>query len=378
MEDMASTEESGAEDFDFESHREQALADYSKLRALYEDYSRVVRDLVEAALADASVRPHSIEHRAKDPESFGEKASRRSDADPQHPKYREPLKDIHDLAGCRVITYFLNDVDKVRDVIEKEFTVIEKINRSSYLRGSGAPGYESYHFIVDLGPKRYGLTEYSRYSGRVVEIQVRTILQHAWAEIEHDIQYKSVEELPRDIARRFSELAGLIAIGDREFQAIADAHAEVLERAQQSIAEGRLDDVEITPETLKIHLDRRLGPDGRMSDWSYAWTTRLLKRLGFSSLGQVDRCLDEYDHDSLSRRVYGSRQGQLTRFELVIAAAVGPALWSARHPWSEDPDFDWFEEWSERKYKRIAEAGFEVGKCASELSRGAPPHVGRS
>jgi hypothetical protein len=47
---------------------------------------------------------------------------------------------------------------------------------------------------------------------------------------------------------------------------------------------GDLVGVEITPQALKQFLDRRLGSDGRISDWSYDWTARLLKQLGFHDL----------------------------------------------------------------------------------------------
>ena len=196
-------------------------------------------------------------------------------------------------------------------MIEREFNVLDRVNRSSYLSGGGTPGYESYHFVVDLGESRVALTEYSAYKGKVVEIQVRTILQHAWAEIEHDIQYKSVDELPAEIGQRFMELAGIIAISDREFQAIANAHEVVVRAAEKSIDAGRLSEVELTPETLKRYLDKKYGRDGRMRDWSYSWTTRLLKQLGFRNLAQLNECVKDYDDDQVSRAAHGSRQGQL-------------------------------------------------------------------
>src|SRR5690606_16052253 len=133
----------------------------------------------------------------------GEKAIRPGDDEGLTPKYSNPLDDILDLAGCRVITFFLNDVQTVRKIITDEFEVVEMANRSSHLRGGGRPGYESYHFIVRLTEARLTFAEYSRFRGMVAEIQVRTILQHAWAEIEHDIQYKSVDALPAEIGQRF-------------------------------------------------------------------------------------------------------------------------------------------------------------------------------
>jgi ppGpp synthetase/RelA/SpoT-type nucleotidyltranferase len=75
-------------------------------------------------------------------------------------------------------------------------------------------GYQSIHYLVQVSEARVALAEYARYRAMIAEIQVRTILQHAWAEIEHDIQYKSSVAMPSVIRRRFMSLAGLLEIAD--------------------------------------------------------------------------------------------------------------------------------------------------------------------
>jgi hypothetical protein len=87
--------------------------------------------------------------------------------------------------------------------------VLERINKSWLLEEEEKLGYQSIHYLVQFGAVRCGLPEYARFAGMTAEIQVRTILQHAWAEIEHDIQYKAVEAIPVSIQRRFMSLAGL-------------------------------------------------------------------------------------------------------------------------------------------------------------------------
>jgi hypothetical protein len=61
------------------------------------------------------------------------------------------------------------------------------------------------------------LTEYRKFNDFKAEIQVRSILQHAWAEIEHDLGYKTKNAIPLQIRRRFSRLAGLLELADDEF-----------------------------------------------------------------------------------------------------------------------------------------------------------------
>lgn len=363
------------EPFDFAKHQREAEEAYRKVAGLYRDYAESVRTLLTRALEASKIGVHSVEARAKGVDSFGRKASRPDESDSEKPKYPDPMNQILDLAGCRVITFFLKHVAEVGKVIESQFEVLEKANRSAFLRGGERLGYESVHYVVKLHPDRLRWPEYQPYAGLQVEIQVRTILQHAWAEIEHDIQYKSVEALPVEIRRRFLALAGMIEIGDREFQAIADAHDVLRIEARRLIAEGKLDQVEITPESLKDYLDRHYGPDGRMSDFGYAWQARNLKRLGFATLDDLNACVAGYDADAVSRAMHKTRQGQLKRLEDVVEASMGET-YIRRHPWAyslpeyspENPP-DWLVRGHEIQKDLLAKFGIEMGTF-DPLTRG--------
>lgn len=219
-------------------------------------------------------------------------------------------------------------------------------------------GYQSIHYLVKLKQNRYELPEYARFFGMTAELQVRTILQHAWAEIEHEIQYKAaVDVLPKEISRRFEALAGMLEIGDREFQALEDAHRELQRSARERVASGNLTDVEITPDSLRAFLDKKFGEDRRMRDVSYNWTTRLLKRLGFVTLKQLDHALAGYSADAISRILHGNRQGQLTRMEDVLLASMGQNYIS-RHPWASE---EWHASMCERRIERLAADGIAIG-----------------
>jgi ppGpp synthetase/RelA/SpoT-type nucleotidyltranferase len=129
---------------------------------------------------------------------------------------------VTDLAAVRVITFFPRTVSEIDAIIRERFFVLEKDNKSEMLQASGRFGYRSVHYLVELPPEEADRPDRERFGGLVAEIQVRTILQHAWAEIEHDTQYKSVRAMPSSTRRRLAALAGLLEIADREFQAIQD------------------------------------------------------------------------------------------------------------------------------------------------------------
>jgi putative GTP pyrophosphokinase len=335
--DLSPEADAGAA-FDFPAHGQRALSDYLRVREFYVHLSQVVQQILRECLKGRGVQVHSVEARAKDPVSFEKKASQRLEADPNEPKYPEPLKQITDLAGARVITFFPGSLDEIDRIIQDEFEILERSDKGAALVEEERFGYQSIHYLVRMHTKRSALSEYRDFAGTTVEIQVRTILQHAWAEIEHDIQYKSAALIPREIRRRFMSLAGLLELADREFQSIQVSYALITETARENVAKGELSDVEITPDALKVYLDKRIGPDGRMADWSYSWTARLLRRLGFTTLQQVEKCIRDYDDDKLSRLAEYYRVGQLSRFEHMLLAGMG-SKFIERHPFASEGAF---------------------------------------
>jgi hypothetical protein len=110
---------------------------------------------------------------------------------------------------------------------------------------------------------------------------------------------------------------------------------------------------EITVETLKQFLNRRLGSDGRISDWSYDWTLNLLKYLGFRNLRQVETAISRYSDHRLSVLATGNRQGQTTRFELMLLAALGEQ-YIKRHQFSR---YDSFRSGEAEKLKKFQNNG---------------------
>jgi hypothetical protein len=110
---------------------------------------------------------------------------------------------------------------------------------------------------------------------------------------------------------------------------------------------------EITAETLKQFLNRRLGSDGRISAFSYDWTVRLLKHLGFRNLQQVETAISRYDDHTLSVLATGNRQGQTNRFELMLLAALGEH-YIERH---QRRIQDWFRSAEAAKLKKFQNNG---------------------
>lgn len=338
------------------NHRQKAVEGYQTKRRIYESFVAGIERILVITLRRQNIKIASIEGRAKDVESFGKKASLPSPLNPDLPKYHDPLSEITDQAGIRVITFFPKTVDEVDQVVNAEFFVHEKSNKADTLQLEEHFGYQSVHYLVSLKSDRTSLSEYAQYKGLIAEIQVRTILQHAWAEIEHDIQYKSSETIPQPIRRRFMQLAGLLEIADREFQAIQDNDKQLRQEARNSVEEGKLESVEITPDALKTYLDKKLGSDKRMTNMSYDWTTRLLLKLGFTNFRQIDDCIANYNDDHVSRLAWGERQGQVLRFETLLLAGMG-SHYMKQHPLSVDNG--WVRTWR-GVMERLIKGGIKI------------------
>lgn len=194
--------------------QKKILAEYDGEVAIYKDLAATSASLLENISLNYGVQLHSITHRRKSRSSLAAKISKPD-------KEYDRLGDITDLAAVRIITYFADDVDKVAEIVEREFSVDpdNSIDKRKFLDPDRF-GYQSLHYVVTFIADRCKLSEYSRFNYRKVEIQIRSILQHAWAEIEHDLGYKSAVGIPKDIRRRFSRIAGLLELADNEFSAI--------------------------------------------------------------------------------------------------------------------------------------------------------------
>jgi len=192
------------------------LEQYDREKSLYSSFTTKISSLIVEILRENDIRVHSVTHRVKDRASLSKKLSK-----PDCPYSN--LSDVTDIAGVRITTYLEDDVDKVARLLEHEFEIDQQNSGDKgALLDPDRFGYLSLHHVVSLTPERCRLVEYRRFPKAKAEVQTRSILQHAWAEIEHDLGYKSTQEVPREIRRRFSRLAGLLELADQEFISIKD------------------------------------------------------------------------------------------------------------------------------------------------------------
>lgn len=242
--------------------------------------------LVTGLLDEAGINYLSITARTKSVDSFAAKTERRS-ADGKQ-LYSEPLVEITDLIGLRVITYLREDVGTVADLLAEEMRLLDDRDMGQETAREGRWGYASRHLLVGVEGVQ-----------QPASIQVRTVLQHAWAEFEHEIRYKG--SIPAayapDLNRRFTLAAGLLELADREFSAVRERLRTSTPDTSTPEPTG---DPRIPTPVLATYLGNRFPDAGWSRTDHYGWIAGLLLDLGIDSIDEVDEVLSGIDTDAVN------------------------------------------------------------------------------
>lgn len=192
--------------------------------ARYEKFLCKSAELLQEYLKDVLSgipRIDRISARAKSIDRFSDKSRKTillEDEVTTAPKYQNPLQDIQDQIGARVIVFYLSDVQIVSEQIKKRFSAIElvKIEPAS----EHEFGYFGEHFILPL-PTDVSL-EFDDETPKVFELQIKTLYQHAWSEAEHDLSYKAPSPLTREQKRKMAFTSAESWGADRVFDELAN------------------------------------------------------------------------------------------------------------------------------------------------------------
>jgi predicted RNase H-like nuclease/ppGpp synthetase/RelA/SpoT-type nucleotidyltranferase len=297
-----------------------AVREYAALQPVLRLAAEEFAGLVTAILDDAGINYLSVTGRAKGVASFATKAARTLDG---AQVFADPLADITDQIGIRVITYVQSDVDAVAELLDDQVVVHDDRDLGRETASEGRFGYASRHLLIGLDSAREGQPAFENLLGRRAQVQIRTVLQHAWAEFEHDIRYKGTipdEHVP-DFDRRFTLAAGLLELADREFSTIRDRLREgMTEPGPESVD----DDPRISPRELAAYLAGQYADAGWSRTDHYAWISGLLLELGITSLAELTEVLRPIDGEALNERMgYRYPPGAVRRLDDALLAAFG-------------------------------------------------------
>ncbi len=294
-------------------HSQSILEEYRSRLPEYEEISSRASKEIKEMLASAGIIVAAVESRVKTEHSLAGKLELKG------AKYSS-IADITDIVGLRVITFYIDDVDKVASLIERLFEIDwENSVDKRKLHEIDSFGYLSLHYICS-------------YKGSDIrfEVQLRTVLQHAWANMNHDTGYKSGVEVPREYLRNLGRLAGMLELADEQFSRIRSELTDYRRRVQSLVASGNLDDVLLDGDTFRSYLT--LDPFGALNrkiaavnqaeiqEVSLMPYLSVFKNLGCKTLGDIDRIIKKYSDGAFQIACY---QLGLTDLD-IIASSLGP------------------------------------------------------
>lgn len=257
----------------------QFVSRYRKEYDFYEQACRMAAQVLDSNLQSAGIRA-IVTSRAKNPTRLETKVKQRA-IKKAYTSVDEIYEDIVDLSGVRVALYFPAEREEVGKIIKslfvpvvepKEFPTPEQPTYKKRFSG-----YWATHYRVRL-PETLLNESQKRYAEARIEIQVASVLMHAWSEVEHDLVYKPLQgRLSEDEYAILDELNGLVLAGeialerlqragdlrvsahDREYTNHYDLASSLLEMAREKLSGLNIHDAVVGRVDLLFHLLREVG-----------------------------------------------------------------------------------------------------------------------
>ena len=299
--------------YQLDAHCQAILEEYRGHLPQFEKVKDTVQAQLKQVFDEAGIIVAAIEGRVKTEKSLAGKLELKG------AKYAS-LADITDIIGLRVITFYIDDVGKVASIVDRLFKVDwENSVDKRKAHEIDSFGYMSLHYICSMDGFPYRF-----------EIQMRTVLQHAWANMNHDTGYKSGVEVPREYLRNLNRLAGMLELADEQFSQIRNDLADYRRKVQALVASGNLDEAPLDGETYRSYLqlnpfdklNKRIAAvnQAEIQDVNLMPYLPVFKAMGCKTLGDIDKLIKQYSDGAYEIACY---QIGLTDLD-IISSSLGP------------------------------------------------------
>ncbi len=243
-----------------------------------------VRYILEKKIKSLGVEIGHLSSRTKTLSSFCEKIERKN--------YKNPLEEITDLSGVRIVFLYASDRIKLEELVEEEFEVREKVDKIDDQEVEKF-GYGALHYIVSLKEQHAG-ARYDDLRGVLCEVQIRTILQDAWAIVAHHLSYKHEDDIPKQLKRKLHALSGLFETADDQFERINYARIEYQNKVTESIsANSKLSlGADVNLDSLLGYMAWKFPDRDTSSRDAAADLLEELNQFGYKKLKDIDGAVD--------------------------------------------------------------------------------------
>lgn len=306
------------------------------LRAYESDFDHhrriasTLEDYVRNGIAGRDYHIHLVSSRAKGVQSVKEKIIRKG--------YSDPQVEMTDRYGVRVITYYSEQVDPIVAQINTLLVLDPQncVDKRTQMVSDGRFGYSSVH-IVGKVPESAN-RPWVGLRGVTVEVQVRSLLDQAWAEIEHEVVYKSGIEFPSQVRRRFAAIAANFEILEAEFLTLRELSWELVDRYCASYRSflqlNEAFDAARLIAALECLRTRGIGWRAWAANGDFAAVTprqalQLLREIGISNALELTVALEEAEVGAACRNLaalQGCSEAELSHVT-VVGAVAGVRNW---------------------------------------------------
>ena len=264
-------------------NQREVMDKYKTRLPLLEQLLEEVKYILKKCLIEREIELQRLEGRVKTVDSFMEKA--------ESYELANPLEEIEDQCGLRIVCLFLGQIDTIAAIIRNNFTVLSEDNKIEHL-DEHSFGYMAFHFTCKLPPYCTG-PRYDAIKQLPFEIQVRTIAMDTWATISHYIQYKKTLDVPKWLRKDFDALGALFYIADTHFEQFYRKAADTKLKITASVESEDLKSVELNVDTLREFLRTKYPDREAANDQHYSDLLTDVLALGYKNLSQLDADLSK-------------------------------------------------------------------------------------
>lgn len=232
-------------------HCEMILDEYRDRLPVLGKTKDVALDILRRTLKKNNMVVTAIEGRVKTEKSLAGKLELKGN------KYHT-IDDITDIVGVRIITFFSDEVDSIAALVERMFEIDwdNSVDKRKMLELDRF-GYMSLHYICRIPKSLYEDPQQPLINEMRFEIQMRTALQHVWANMQHDTGYKTEVEIPAEHQRSLNRLAGILELADEQFSRIRKEINDYRRNVQSLVASGNFDEVPLNGDTFRSYCELR-------------------------------------------------------------------------------------------------------------------------
>jgi len=263
-------------------------ADKPDFRGYYQAHAKYLNQLkeeveycVDRGLPE-DLHIHSRSGRVKGLSSFLEKIERKG--------YTRPDQ-VEDLVGYRIVCLSLTDLTKVQQLVWRIFNVLSEEDKIDQVEDASSFGYMSMHYICTL-KKEFSGPRYDDIKTYRFELQCRTILMDAWANVSHYLAYKGEVSIPEQLRRDFHALSGLFYVADRHFELFFEK-AERSEHSALSVIRSTktVGDAPMNLDTVHAMLKRLYPERTRATRGEVSVFLEQVASAGYSELKKLENAL---------------------------------------------------------------------------------------